>query len=120
MAKPLAAAAAVAIVLPLALLLLATATPPASQAATSLAGGPSILALDTIPPAYLASTWPPRACPGLPWTIPAAIGKAKSDHGQSAAPGVHSGANHAGAEGPMEFRPATFAQYAVNADPAAR
>ncbi len=56
---------------------------------------------------------------GLPWTIPAAIGTAESDHGQSAAPGVHSGANHAGAEGPMQFEPATFAQYAVNADPAA-
>ena len=38
------------------------------------------------------------------------------DHGQSDAPGVHSGANYAGAEGPMQFEPATFAEYAVDAD----
>jgi cell wall-associated NlpC family hydrolase len=30
---------------------------------------------------------------------------------------VHSGANFAGAEGPMQFEPATFAEYAVDADP---
>ena len=33
--------------------------------------------------------------------------------------GVHSGANFAGAEGPMQFEPTTFARYAVDADPAA-
>ena len=46
----------------------------------------------------------------------AGIGKVESDHGQSDAPGVHSGANFAGAEGPMQFEPATFAEYAVDAD----
>jgi cell wall-associated NlpC family hydrolase len=51
-------------------------------------------------------------CPGLPWTIVAAIGTVESDNGQSDLPGVHSGANTAGAEGPMQFEPTTFAAYA--------
>ena len=42
----------------------------------------------------------------------AAIGTVESDNGQSTAPGVSSGANGAGAEGPMQFEPATFAAYA--------
>jgi cell wall-associated NlpC family hydrolase len=50
-------------------------------------------------------------CSGLPWTILAAIGTVESDNGQSDLPGVHSGANAAGAEGPMQFEPATFAAY---------
>ena len=50
-------------------------------------------------------------CPGLPWTILAAIGTIESDNGQSDLPGVHSGANSAGAEGPMQFEPQTFAAY---------
>jgi cell wall-associated NlpC family hydrolase len=66
----------------------------------------------SIPPAMLtlyqraAST-----CPGLPWTILAAIGTVESDNGQSTLPGVRRGANAAGAEGPMQFEPATFAAY---------
>ncbi len=50
-------------------------------------------------------------CSGLPWTILAAIGTIESDNGQSTLPGVHSGANYAGAEGPMQFEPRTFAAY---------
>lgn len=50
-------------------------------------------------------------CDGLPWTVLAAIGKVESDHGRSTLPGVHSGANFAGAQGPMQFLPATFAAY---------
>ena len=50
-------------------------------------------------------------CPGLPWTILAAIGTVESDNGQSSLPGVHAGANAAGAEGIMQFEPATFAAY---------
>jgi cell wall-associated NlpC family hydrolase len=115
--KWLAAAAAVAVVLPLALLLLVAAAPTASQASTSLAGGPSVAALSGIPPAYLALYMgAARTCPGLPWGVLAGIGEVESDHGQSTAPGVHSGANYAGAEGPMQFEPATFAEYAVDGD----
>ena len=50
-------------------------------------------------------------CDGLPWTVLAAIGKVESDHGRSTLPGVHSGANSAGAQGSMQFLPATFAAY---------
>ena len=50
-------------------------------------------------------------CPGLSWTVLAAIGEVESDHGRSDLPGVRSGANAAGAEGPMQFEPATFAEY---------
>jgi len=52
-------------------------------------------------------------CPGLSWSILAAIGTVESDSGRSTAPGVASGANAAGAEGPMQFEPATFTAYAV-------
>ena len=53
-------------------------------------------------------------CSGLSWSILAAIGTVESDNGQSSAPGVASGANAAGAEGPMQFEPATFAAYATD------
>jgi hypothetical protein len=41
----------------------------------------------------------------------AAIGTVESGNGTSDLPGVHSGANSAGAEGPMQFEPGTFAAY---------
>src|ERR1017187_8243470 len=99
-------------------MLLVFAAPSASQASTSLVGGPSVLALNDIPPAYLAVYMAAaQTCPGLPWAVLAGIGEVETDHGQSKALGVQSGANYAGAEGPMQFEPATFAQYAVDADP---
>jgi hypothetical protein len=42
-------------------------------------------------------------CPGLSWSVLAAIGKVESDHGRSRLPGVRSGWNTAGAAGPMQF-----------------
>jgi hypothetical protein len=115
--KWLTVAAALGVAAPLALLLLVVATTPAAgQASTNLAGSPSVTALNSIPPAYLTLYLAAaRTCPGLPWSVLAGIGKVESDHGQSNAPGVRSGANYAGAEGPMQFEPATFARYAVNA-----
>jgi cell wall-associated NlpC family hydrolase len=75
--------------------------PAASSAATA-----------QIPPAMLTLYQEAAAtCPGLPWTILAAIGTIESDNGLSNLPGVHSGANGAGAEGPMQFEPTTFAAY---------
>ena len=56
-------------------------------------------------------------CPGLPWTVLAAIGTVESNDGTSTLPGVQSGANSAGAEGPMQFEPGTFARYAVPIPP---
>jgi hypothetical protein len=119
--KWLAVAATVTVVFPLALLLLVTADRSASQASPSLAGGPSVTALSDIPPAYLPLYMAAaRTCPGLPWGVLAGIGEVESDHGQSTAPGVRSGANFAGAEGPMQFEPATFTWYATDADPGAQ
>ena len=79
-----------------------------------LGGGatPSATATTQIPPAMLALYQQAAAtCPGLPWTVLAAIGTVESGNGTSDLPGVHSGANFAGAEGPMQFEPATFAAY---------
>lgn len=73
---------------------------------------PSATALGAIPPDYLLLYMSAaRTCPGLDWTVLAGIGSVESDHGQSDLPGVHSGANFAGAEGPMQFEPATFTEY---------
>ena len=118
MLKWLAAAAAVlAVILPLALFLLIAVAADPGQALTDITDSPSVLALSTIPPTYLTLyIQAARTCPGLPWSVLAGIGTVESDNGRSHAPGVHSGTNTAGAEGPMQFLPATFRQYAVNAD----
>jgi cell wall-associated NlpC family hydrolase len=119
--KTIAAAGTAIAAFPLLIILLVTASAaaPAAQASpTGLAGAPTALAKADIPPDYL--TWyvdSAQTCPGLPWSVLAGIGTVESDNGESNAPGVHSGHNFAGAEGPMQFLPATFAQYAVNADP---
>jgi hypothetical protein len=44
-----------------------------------------------------------RRCPGLGWAVLAAVGKVESDHGRARLPGVRSGANRAGAAGPMQL-----------------
>ncbi|MFM9615521.1 hydrolase Nlp/P60 [Streptomyces sp. V2] len=76
---------------------------------TSSTTQPSRSALTDIPPDYLALYMEASAtCPGLSWTTLAAVGKVESDHGRSELPGVHTGANYAGAQGPMQFLPATF------------
>ncbi|MCL4313801.1 MAG: lytic transglycosylase domain-containing protein [Actinobacteria bacterium] len=54
-----------------------------------------------------------KTCPGLSWSILAAIGSIESDNGMSSLPGVNSGSNYMGAEGPMQFEPATFLAYAT-------
>jgi Transglycosylase SLT domain len=47
-------------------------------------------------------------CPGLPWTVLAAIGQVESGHGRNDGP------SSAGAMGPMQFEPSTFERYAVD------
>jgi cell wall-associated NlpC family hydrolase len=83
--------------------------------ASFLGGGdsaPSPSAVAQIPSAMLALYQEAATtCVGLPWTVLAAIGTVESANGQSNLPGVHSGANSAGAEGPMQFEPSTFAEY---------
>ena len=97
-----------------------TAIPGADTSAGLTSGGPapggppSGRAVSSIPPTYLVLYRQAAAtCPGLPWTVLAGIGTVESDNGQSVASGVRSGANFAGAEGPMQFEPATFASVAV-------
>jgi cell wall-associated NlpC family hydrolase len=119
----IAAAGAAVVAVPLVIILLAAASLSASSQAAGdadLADAPTALAVADIPPNYLALYMAAaQTCPGLPWSVLAGIGKVESNHGRSTLPGVHSGANSAGAEGPMQFLPATFALYAVNADPEA-
>jgi cell wall-associated NlpC family hydrolase len=71
---------------------------------------PSQEALTDIPPDYLALyQQAATVCPGLDWSILAAIGKIESNHGRSTLPGVADGtANYAGAEGSMQFLQSTF------------
>ncbi|WP_053171232.1 NlpC/P60 family protein, partial [Streptomyces sp. SBT349] len=76
--------------------------------ATATAGVlPSRHALADIPP-HLLPLYQRAAneCPGLPWTVLAAIGKVETDHGRH--PTMVS---TAGAVGPMQFLPDTFAGY---------
>jgi Membrane-bound lytic murein transglycosylase B len=56
---------------------------------------------------YVASA---KTCHGLSWTVLAAIGQVESGHGRNAA------TSYAGAQGPMQFLPSTFAAYAVDGD----
>ena len=121
MIKAVTAAGAAAAAVPLLLILLVTASPalPAAPAVTAagLAGAPTALAEADIPPQYLM--WymdAAQTCPGLPWSVLAGIGEVESGHGRSDLPGVHGGANSAGAEGPMQFEPATFRRYATGPD----
>jgi hypothetical protein len=65
---------------------------------------PSRAAVADIPAGYLRTYQAAaRRCPGLAWTVLAAIGKVESDHGRARLPGVRSGWNYAGAAGPMQF-----------------
>ncbi|WJY53572.1 bifunctional lytic transglycosylase/C40 family peptidase [Streptomyces chengbuensis] len=96
LALPLLAAAAVAGAL---------THSPASQANTLVASG---YARSDIPPRMLALYQRgARECPGLAWTVLAAIGKVETNHGRH--PTMISSA---GAVGPMQFLPSTFKAYA--------
>ncbi|MBV8992242.1 MAG: bifunctional lytic transglycosylase/C40 family peptidase [Pseudonocardiales bacterium] len=70
---------------------------------------PSATALADIPADYLTLYRDAAGmCPGLDWTILAAIGKIETNHGRSTTPGVHYGQNEAGAAGPMQFLQSSF------------
>ena len=49
-----------------------------------------------------------RTCRGMSWTLLAAIGQVESGHG------ANTSSSYAGAQGPMQFMPATFAAYGVD------
>ncbi len=88
---------------------------------------PNVKPLADVPAGYVALDQQAAAtCPGLPWEILTAIGKVESDFGRSTLPGVSSGANAAGAAGPMQIGVGgaagnTFSAYShpVRADEAA-
>ena len=93
-----------------------------STALSALAGGavedsspaPSALASADVPAAWLGLTEAAAAtCPGLSWSVLAAIARVESDFGADDA------TSSAGAEGPMQFLRATFAAYdhPIPADP---
>ena len=110
----LAALAPVALVMAAGLLV----APSLGSAVQTAYGGPAAPPAGAIPAAMLRLYAQAAAtCPGLPWQILAAIGGVESDHGRSDRPGVRSGHNGAGAEGPMQFEPATFARYAEPVPP---
>ncbi|HEY7482868.1 MAG TPA: bifunctional lytic transglycosylase/C40 family peptidase [Streptosporangiaceae bacterium] len=68
----------------------------------------------SIPVNYLELYKKAGAKYGMPWNVVAGVGKVETDHGQSTAPGVHSGENFAGAGGPMQFLAGTWASFAVD------
>jgi hypothetical protein len=68
-------------------------------------------AIDTVPATYLTLYREAAVtCPGLPWTVLAAIGTVETGNGSN----VH--ASSAGALGPMQFLPSTWAMYGYDAD----
>ena len=92
----------------------------ATGPAAGVQAGPAPASPAALPPPAMLGLYVSAAagtCPGLPWTVLAAVGTVESDNGLSRDPGVRSGANFAGAEGPMQFEPATFAEYALPVPP---
>lgn len=77
---------------------------------SATASQPSPEALADIPADHLALyQQAATVCPGLDWSVLAAIGKIESDHGRSTLPGVANGTvNTAGAGGEMQFLQASF------------
>jgi hypothetical protein len=85
----------------------------AAQASFGAITATQIAGLHILPPSaqYLALYKSGATiCPGLSWTVLAAIGQVESGHGRNM------GTSSAGAQGPMQFEPATFAAYAVDGD----
>ncbi|MEV6639643.1 NlpC/P60 family protein [Amycolatopsis sp. NPDC051371] len=107
-AKIAVGAAAALLLIPT--LLAATAVGVITVIAGSSTSTPSQTATADIPADYLALYQQAATqCPGLDWSILAAIGKIESDHGRSTLPGIATDTeNSAGARGPMQFLQPTF------------
>ena len=83
----------------------------ASMAATNTAIlGPSAIAIADIPAGYLSLYQRGAATCPMPWNVLAAIGSIESGHGRN------NGPSSAGALGPMQFLPSTWAAYGVDGD----
>ena len=121
MSKWLAAAAALAVALPLALVLLVVTTSRSRARRARLwpAARASRPWTPSRPPTWRCTSPPRRpapACRGRSWRASA---RSKATTASPARPACTPARTTPGAEGPMQFEPATFAQYAVNADPPA-
>ena len=86
----------------------------AQQAAMTAITADQLARLRALPasPSYMAIYRRAAAaqCPGLSWTVLAAVGQVESGHGRDVS------TSYAGAMGPMQFLPATFVSYAVDGD----
>ena len=74
---------------------------------------PSDEALSDIPGNYLKLYESAAKSRGIDWAVLAAIGKVETDHGRY---GGTCATSYAGANGPMQFMPATWEQYGVDGD----
>jgi len=82
-----------------------------AAAATANANAASSVTPYPIPPAFRALYQAAATtCPGLSWTVLAAIGQVETHHGSGGM------VSSAGALGPMQFMPPTFVRYAVDGD----
>ncbi|MFC4126225.1 C40 family peptidase [Nocardia rhizosphaerae] len=82
---------------------------PAPGGSTGTGSTPSTEAQQDIPAEMLVLYQAAAGdCPGLDWSVLAAIGKIETDHGRSTLPGVSSSENASGAGGPMQFLAPTF------------
>jgi membrane-bound lytic murein transglycosylase B len=78
----------------------------------SLGAGTSGIGVTAFAPADILALYQRAAktCPGLPWGVLAGIGQVETNHGQN------KNVSSAGAMGPMQFMPATWAVYGVDGD----
>ena len=82
-----------------------------AAAAASRREGLTRASAQGVPPEYATLYRSAAAtCPGMPWTLLAAVGQVESGHGRNGGP------SSAGAVGPMQFLPATFRAFAVDGD----
>jgi Transglycosylase SLT domain len=82
-----------------------------AAAAAAQAAAVSSASPEAMPPLYRALFQSAATyCPGLPWQVLAAIGQVETHDGSG------SMVSSAGALGPMQFEPGTFAEYAVDGD----